>query len=77
MQKLKGKQKSPRRVTSRSRNQPLTPGERENVTQINVWIANKQMQISTKTSFLFPKQGDQNAKRTEETHRQRAGQDQT
>ena len=43
MQKLKGKQKSPRRVTSRSRNQPLTPGEREKVTQINVWIAEKQM----------------------------------
>ena len=33
--------------------------------------------ISTKTSSLFPKQGDQNAKKTEETHRQRAGQDQT
>ena len=33
--------------------------------------------IRTKTSSLFPKQGDQNAKRTEETHRQRAGQDQT
>ena len=32
--------------------------------------------ISTKTSSLFPKQGDQNAKRTEETHRQRAGHDQ-
>ena len=30
-----------------------------------------------KTSSLFPKQGDQNAKRTEETHRQRAGQYQT
>ena len=33
--------------------------------------------ISTKTSSLFPKQGDKNAKITEETHRQRAGQDQT
>ena len=29
--------------------------------------------ISTKTSSLFPKQGDQNAKRTEETHRQEQG----
>ena len=45
------------------------------MTQINMCIANKQMQISTKTSSLFPKQGDQNAKRTEETHRQRTGQD--
>ena len=33
--------------------------------------------ISTKTSCLFPKQGDQNAKRIEETHRQRAEQGQT
>ena len=42
-----------------------------------VCIANKQCTISTKTSSLFPKQGDQNAKRTEETYRQSAGQDQT
>ena len=33
--------------------------------------------ISTQTSSLFPKQCDQNAKRTEGTLRQRAGQDQT
>ena len=39
----KGKQKSPGRATSRSRSQPLTPGGREKVTQINVCIANKQM----------------------------------
>ena len=37
----KGKQKSPGRATSRSRSQPLTPGGREKVTQINVFIANK------------------------------------
>ena len=40
------------------------------------WLTNK-CTISTKTSSLFPKHGDQNAKMTEETHRQRAGQDQT
>ena len=39
-------------------------------------LTNKCM-ISAKTSPPFPKQGDQNAKRTEETHRQRAGQGQT
>ena len=39
----KGKQKSPGRATRRSRSQPLTPGGREKVTQINVYIANKQM----------------------------------
>ena len=41
----KGKQKSPGRATNRSRSQPLTPGGREKVTQINVRIAtgNKQM----------------------------------
>ena len=43
------------------------------VTQINVCIANNKCTIGTKTSAPFPKQGDQNAKRTEETHRQRAG----
>ena len=37
----KGKQKSPGRATSRHRSQPLTPGGREKVTQINVCIANK------------------------------------
>ena len=47
------------------------------MTQINVCIANKQMHDKHKDSSLFPKQGDQNVKRTEETHRQRAGQDQT
>ena len=39
----KSKHKSPGRATSRSRSQPLTPGGREKVTQINVCIANKQM----------------------------------
>ena len=39
----KGKQKCPGRATSRSRSQPLTPGWREKVTQINVCLANKQM----------------------------------
>ena len=57
----KGKQKSPGRATSRSRSQPLSPGGREKVTQINV-LTNK-CTISTKTSCLFPKQVDQNAKR--------------
>ena len=38
-----GKQRSPGGVTSRSRSQPLTTGESEKVTQINVYIANKQM----------------------------------
>ena len=33
----------PGRAISRSRSQPLTPGEREKVTQTNVCIANKQM----------------------------------
>ena len=57
------------------------------MTQINVCVANKQMHDKHKDqmrrelyaalhSSLFLKQGDQNAKRTEETHRQRAGQDQ-
>ena len=71
----KGKQESQGRATSRSRSQSLIPGGREKVTQINVCIANKCM-ISTNTSFLFTNKGDQNAKRTEEPHRQRAGQDQ-
>ena len=43
----KGKQKSPGRPTSRSRSQPPTPGGRENVTQINVCIANKQIHDNT------------------------------
>ena len=73
----KGKQKSLGRATSRSRSQPVTPGGREKVTQINVCIANKQMHDKHKTSSLLPSQGDQNAKRTKETHKQRAGQDQT
>ena len=77
LQSEKGKQKRLGRATSRSRSQPPTPGRREKVTQINVCIANNKCTISTKTSPFFPKQGDQNAKRTEETHRQRAGQDQT
>ena len=37
----KGKQESPGRGTSRSRSQPVTPGGREKVTQINVCIAKK------------------------------------
>ena len=41
-----------------------------------LYLTNK-CTISTKTSSLFLKQGEQNAKRTEETHRQRVGQDQT
>ena len=46
---------------------PPTPGGREKVTQINVCIANKQMHDKHKDQLplLFPKQGDQNAKRTE------------
>ena len=35
------------------------------MTQINVCIANIKCTISTKISSFFPKQGDQNAKRTE------------
>ena len=71
-----GTQNSPGRATSRSRSQPLIPGEREKVAQINVCIANKQMHDKHKGQLPLPKQGAQNAKRTEETHRQRAGQDQ-
>ena len=47
----KGKQKSPGRATSGSRSQPLTPGEREKVTQIYVCIANKQMFDKHKDHF--------------------------
>ena len=74
----KGEQKSQGRATSRCRSQPLTPGEREKEAQINVCIhvATNKCTISTKTSSVFLKEGDQNVKRTEETHRQRAGQDQ-
>ena len=43
------------------------------MTQINVCIANKQMHNKHEDQLPLPKQGDQNAKRTEETHRQRAG----
>ena len=49
---LKGKQKSPGRVTS---SQPLTPGGREKVTQINVYIANKQMHDKHKDQLPLPK----------------------
>ena len=69
----KGKQKSPGRATSRRRSQPLTSEGREKVTQINVCIANKQMHDKHKDQAPLP----QNAKRTEETHRQRVGRDQT
>ena len=73
----KGKQKSPGRAKSRSRSQPPTPGGRKNVTQINVCIVNTQMHDKHKDQLTLPQQSDQNAKRTEETHRQRAGQDQS
>ena len=46
--------------------------KKEKVTQINMRIVNKQMHDKYKDKFPL-----QNAKRTEETHRQRAGQDQT
>ena len=73
----KCKQKSLGRATVKSRSRPPTPRGREKVIQINVYIANKQMHDKIKNSSLFPKQGDQNAKRIEATHRQSAGQDQT
>ena len=73
----KGKQNSPGRATSRSRSQLLTSGGREKVTQINVCIDNKQMHDKHIDQLFLPKQGDQNAKRTEETRRQKVGQDQT
>ena len=50
----KGKQKSPGRATSRSRSQPLIPGGREKVTQINVCIANKQMHGKHKDQLTLP-----------------------
>ena len=43
------------------------------MTQINVCILTNKCTISTKSSSLFHKEGDQNAKRTEETHRQKQG----
>ena len=49
----KGKQKSPGRATSGSRTQPLTLGGREKVTQINVCIANKQMNDKHKDQLPF------------------------
>ena len=54
----KGKQKSPGRATSSSRSQPLTPGGREKVTQINVCIANKQMHGKYKDQLLLPQAGE-------------------
>ena len=72
---LKGKQKSPGRATGRSRRQPPTPGGREKVAQIDVCKANKQMHDKHKDQLPLL-QGDQIAKRTEETHRQGTGQDQ-
>ena len=51
----KGKQKGPGRATSKSRSQPLTPGGREKVTQINMCIANKQMHDKHKDQFPLPK----------------------
>ena len=51
----KGKQKSQGRATSRNRSQPLTPGGREKVTQINVCIANKQMHDNHKDRLSLPK----------------------
>ena len=50
----KGKQKHPGRAASRSRSQPLTPGGREKVTQINVCIANKQMHDKHKDQLPLP-----------------------
>ena len=50
----KGKQKSPGRATSRSRNQSPTPGGREKVTQINVCIANKQIHDKHKDHLPLP-----------------------
>ena len=47
------------------------------MTQINVCIANKQRHDKHKDQLPLPRAIDQNAKRTEETHRQKAGQDQT
>ena len=54
------------------------------MTQINVCIANKQTHAELKDQLPLPQTSptclhhiDQNAKRTEETHRQRAVQDQT
>ena len=47
-------QKGQGRATSRSRSQPLTPGERETVTQINVCIANKQMRDKRKDQLPLP-----------------------
>ena len=54
---------------------PRHQEEEKEVTQINVCIANKQMH--DKHNDQLPQASDQNANRTEETHRQRAGQDQT
>ena len=50
----KDKQKSPGRATRRSRSQPLTPGGREKVTQINVYIANKHMHDKHKDQLPLP-----------------------
>ena len=44
----KDKQKSPGRAIRGRRSQTLTPGERENLTQIDVYIANKQMHYKHK-----------------------------
>ena len=52
----KGKQKSPRRATSRRRSQTLTPGGREKVTQINICIANKQMHDKHKDQVPLPQE---------------------
>ena len=60
--------KSPGRATSRSCSLSLTQGGREKVTQITVFIANKQFHDKHKDQLPLSKQGDQNAKRTEETH---------
>ena len=51
----KGKQKSPGSATSRSCSQPLIPGGRETVTQINVCIANNQMHDKHKDQLPLPK----------------------
>ena len=50
----KGKQKSSRRATSRSRSQLPTPGGREKVTYVNVCIAHKQIHDKHKDQLPLP-----------------------
>ena len=71
------KQKSPGTATRKSHSQPLTPEGWEKGHRRTCAQPTNNCTRSIKTSYLFPKQGDQNAKRTEETHKQRKRQDQT